>query len=67
MSSKSTDKKVVYLDVEVKDSFQVKDIVIPYALFFRRQQEFIYSGQEKIPFEKRHPLYRSIFLNEFRV
>ena len=66
MSSKSIEQKVVHLEVEIKDSFQVKDIVIPYSLFFRRQEPFIYSGQEKMEFEKRHPLYKSIILNEFR-
>jgi hypothetical protein len=66
MSSKSIDKKVVHLDIEITESFQVKDIIIPYSLFFRRQEPFIYSGQEKMPFEKRHPLYKSIMLNEFR-
>ena len=66
MSSKSTDKKVVHFEVESKESFHVKDIVIPYPLFFRKALQFIYSGQEKIPFEKRHPLYKAIFLNEFR-
>ena len=66
MSSKSIDRKAVHLDDEVKESFQVKDIVIPYSLFFRKQEPFIYSGQEKMTFEKRHPLYKTIMLNEFR-
>lgn len=66
MSLKSVDKKVVQLDVEIKESFEVKDIVIPYSLFFRKQQQFVYLGHEKIPFEKRHPLFKSILLNEFR-
>ena len=66
MSSKSTDKKVIHIEFETKESFEVKDIVIPYSLFFRKQEPFIYSGQERIPFEKRNPLYKSILLNEFR-
>lgn len=66
MSSKSTEEKIVYFEVEEKESIRIRDIVIPYSLFFRKQQEFIYSGKEKIPFEKRHPLYRTILLNEFR-
>jgi len=26
---------------------------------------FIYTGEEKMPFNKRHPVYRELFLNEF--
>lgn len=66
MSSKPVDKKTVHIEFETKEVFQVKDITIPYSLIFRKQESFIYSGGEKIPFDKRHPLYKSVLLNEFR-
>jgi hypothetical protein len=66
MSSKSVDEKSVHIEFETKEVFQVKDITIPYSLIFRKQESFIYSGEEKISFKKRHPLYKLILLNEFR-
>lgn len=66
MSSKSIDKKVVHFEVDSKESSHIKNVVIPFSLFFRKPQKFIYSGQEEILFKNRHPLYKSILLNEFR-
>lgn len=66
MSSKSRKKETVHIEFELKEGFQVKSLAIPYSLFFRNQEEFIYMGDEKIPFKNRHPLYKSILLYEFR-
>lgn len=66
MSSKSIKKETVRIEFEIKEGFQVKSLAVPYSLFFRNQESFIYSGEEKIPFKKRHPRYKLILLNEFR-
>ena len=65
MSSKSVDKKYHEVEHDIRESFQVKNVIIPFSLFFGTQEDYIYSGEEKIPFKNRHPLYRVILLNEF--
>ncbi|MFX0167309.1 MAG: hypothetical protein ACFFAG_08490 [Promethearchaeota archaeon] len=66
MSLKGIDKKYYEIKYEIRESSQVKNFIIPFSLFFGTQEKYIYSGEEKIPFEKRHPLYKVILLNEFR-
>ena len=66
MSSKSVDKKYHEIEYDIRESFQIKNLIIPFSLFFGNQESCIYSGEEKIPFKKRHPLYKVILLNEFR-
>jgi len=44
----------------------VKAIFVPFSSFFGIREKFIYTGEEKIPFQKKHPLYKSIMLDEFR-
>lgn len=66
MSSRAIDKKHHEIEDNIRDSFQVKNIIIPFSFFFRTHESYIYSGEEKIPFRKRHPLYKIVMLNEFR-
>ena len=66
MSSRAIDKKHHETEYDSRDSFQVKNIIIPFSLFYGNRESFIYSGEEKIPFKKRHLLYKIIMLNEFR-
>jgi len=66
MSSKSVDKKNHEIEYDIRESFQIKNLIIPFSLFFGNQESYIYSGEEKIPFKKRNPLYKVILLNEFR-
>ena len=65
MSSKSVDKKFHEIEYNIRDSFQVKNVLVPFSSFFGNRERYIYSGEEKIPFKKRHPLYKVILLNEF--
>jgi hypothetical protein len=66
MSSRAIDKRNHENEYEITQPVQLKDIIIPYSRFYGNQVRFIYSGEEKIPFQKRHPLYKIIMLNEFR-
>lgn len=66
MSSKTIDKRHHEIEYDIEESFQVKNAFIPFSLIFGTQEKYIYSGEEKIPFKKRHPLYKAILLNEFR-
>lgn len=65
MSSKSVDKKHHEIEYDIRESFQIKNIIIPFSLFCGNRERYIYSGEEKIPFKERHPLYKAILLNEF--
>ena len=66
MSSKSIDKEYLEIEYDIRDSFQYKNLFIPFSSIFKNQESYIYSGGEKIPFKKRHPIYKVILLNEFR-
>jgi hypothetical protein len=66
MSSKITDKKINEIKFEIQESFQVNNIITPFSLFFMHKEKYIYTGEERIPFKKRHPFYKVILLNEFR-
>ncbi len=48
-----------------KEVFDIKTVVFPFSLIPRKKEEYIYSGEEKMLFQKRHPIYRSLLLNEF--
>lgn len=64
MSSKSIKKRFVEIEYE-EEYFNLKRIIIPFSLFFLKDERFIYDGSEKIPFSKRDPLYKTILLHEF--
>jgi len=64
MSSKSIKKKFVEIEYEEED-FNLKRIIIPFSLFFLKNERFIYDGSERIPFNERGPLYKTILLHEF--
>ncbi len=65
MSSKSPEKKFVNVEIIEDDNFDPKQVIIPFSLFFLKDEHFIYDGSEKIPFTKRDSLYQTIFLQEF--
>ncbi|MFX1324311.1 MAG: hypothetical protein ACFE8N_05095 [Promethearchaeota archaeon] len=65
MSSKSLDQKEYRLENVVEDPNVLKSVVIPFSVFYKKTQKFIYSGHEKIPFNIRHRTYRRILINEF--
>ena len=64
MSSKSIKKRFVEIEYEEED-FSLKRIIIPFSLFFLKIERFIYDGSERIPFNERDPLYKTILLQEF--
>ncbi len=64
MSSKSIKKRFVEIEYE-EEVLNLKRIIIPFSLFFLKDERFIYDGSEKIPFGKRDPLYKTILLQEF--
>ena len=71
MSSKSVKRKhedVRKCEVAVEDHFDLKRAVISFSkLSEYSTPEYIYTGQERIPFKNRHPEYQSILRNEFAV
>jgi len=69
MSSKSVKREheeVIKFEVMVEDHFDLRRAVISFSkLSEHSTPEYIYTGQEKIPFKNRHPEYQSILRNEF--
>lgn len=65
MSSKSIEKKFVKIEVIEDDNFDLKHVIIPFPLFFLKDDRLIYDGSERMSFSKRDPLYQKNFLNEF--
>jgi len=65
MSSKSIDKKFVLTEYKEEEIFNLKRVIIPFSLFFLKDERLVYDGSEKIPFSKRDPLYKTILLHEF--
>ena len=45
---------------------KIKEITIPFSILLDHiNPSDIYNGEEKIPFNKQHPEYQKILLNEF--
>lgn len=69
MSSQSLEKsEIIILSFNdyKEDSINFKKIIIPFSKFgISKCPEYIYEGLEKIIFKERHPLYKSILLDEF--
>ncbi len=69
MSSQILEKEniTIFIYKEPKEeSINLDKIIIPFSHFFKNcKTEYIYSGNEKIPFKKRDSLYQSILCQEF--
>lgn len=71
MSSGSIEKKekeIVSIEVKNEGSFayMLSEIIIPFSEFLERKRSlYIYSGNESIPFNQRHPIYKSLMKIEF--
>jgi len=63
MSSESIDKK--HQKFDITESLCLKSLIIPFSRFFANRENYIYNGEEKIPFNLRHPKYKEILLDEF--
>ena len=59
MSSKSTEKKPQIISVsDVEEPLKLKNVIVPFSKFGNSIQ-YIYCGNEKIPFRERDPLYQA--------
>ena len=69
MSSQSLEKTELILlsfDDYKEDSINFNKILIPFSKFgISKSPEYIYDGLEKMIFKERHPIYKSILLDEF--
>ncbi|MBA7519543.1 hypothetical protein ES705_11622 [subsurface metagenome] len=69
MSSQIVEKKVLIFpsdNTDKEDSINFNEIIIPFSNFGSSQSlAYIYNGNENIKFNKRHPVYRRLLLNEF--
>ena len=71
MSSGITEKKKeieIKIDIrgELELEYVLSQIIIPFTTFLDSKHEpDIYSGQETIPFEKRHPIFKALMRTEF--
>ena len=69
MSSHTIEQKFIFFpkyEPENEEIINFKECVILFSEFPSSLScEFIYNGNESIKFNKRHPVYRKLFLNEF--
>jgi len=69
VSSKSIEKDQTNLigrDFNGRVRVNFKQIIIEFSSFGKSEKiDYIYSGNEKIPFREKHPIYKIIFRNEF--
>lgn len=65
MSLESIEKKNQENNFSIKESLNLNALIIPFSLFFTHHEDYIYTGEEKIPFKLRHLEYKKILLSEF--
>jgi len=69
MSSKTVKKKIqvsTKVQISKKRPINIKKLAIPFSEFIGHVKPlYIYSGEEKVLFNNRHPEYQIIFKNEF--
>jgi hypothetical protein len=68
--SSQVEEKIEFIVLSFEDyqenSINFNRIIIPFSKFgLSKAPEYIYEGNENITFKKRHPEYKSIFLDEF--
>ncbi len=72
MSSHTIEKKIIIFpcvdtETDKEDSIDFHEIIIPFSKFGISQSiEYIYTGNENLEFDKRHPIYRRLLINEFQ-
>ena len=67
MSSEVKKRKHFGPKVSIKERFDVSYVIIPFSLMPGKIKEYIYTGEEKMVFSKRNPIYRELFLSEFAI
>ena len=67
MSSGITEKeKEIEIKIEIELEYILSQMIIPFTNFLDNKHEpDIYSGQETIPFEQRHPIFKALMRTEF--
>jgi len=59
--------KVIEPELHLKTSFNIKDAVISFSKIIPApHEEYIYTGEEKMSFSERDPVYQTLFRNEFQ-
>jgi hypothetical protein len=49
-----------------EDLSDISNLIIPFSVIFKTETPtYIYSGEENIPFEEKHPEFKQILLSEF--
>jgi hypothetical protein len=67
MSFKIKEKKSQSFDMDLEFRKTLSQIVQPYSsLFAIKEKQFIYSGEETIPFSQRHLTFKTIMKLEFQ-
>ena len=70
MSSKTSDKKyqkIVEPEITIEKPSNLKKAVFSFSQVFSSSNiTYIYTGEEKIPFKERHPVYQALLKSEFR-
>ncbi|MFX0029013.1 MAG: hypothetical protein ACFE8B_07380 [Candidatus Hermodarchaeota archaeon] len=52
--------------IEMDQKSIVEQIIIPFSeISSQVKEEYIYIGDEKIPFKERHPVFQTLMLSEF--
>jgi hypothetical protein len=65
MGSKIRENKDYKFDVKFHNL--LSQIVQPFSsLFIIKEEDYIYSGEETIPFSQRHPTFKSLMKLEFQ-
>ncbi|KKL61635.1 hypothetical protein LCGC14_2193350 [marine sediment metagenome] len=67
MSSEVKKRKYLGPKAPIKEKFDVSNVIFPFSLMPGKKEEYIYTGEEKMVFSKRNPVYRDLFLSEFDV
>ncbi len=67
MSSEIKKKKYIKLEEFSEKRISIKSLILPFSLFPGKKEEYIYHGEEKMPFSRRHPVYIETFLSEFAI
>jgi len=67
MSSNIKKRKYQEPEEPIEGNFDVKTVIFPFSLLPGKRELYIYTGEEKIPFRERHPVYQELFLSEFKI
>jgi len=62
----NNEKKGYVRLIRTEPPFNISNSVINFSNFIKNpRREYLYNGSEKIPFRKRHPIFKSLMTIEF--